>query len=108
MGTMLQPKSLIASVECPVFYTLKLNCGGLHIKSFDADIEWIIAVAYFRGKLNRLPPQYLQQIKKQFDDYDIYYGYIADDSTTTAITQFISDRMGYDILQLNRYGAYRP
>ena len=99
MGTTeLQPKSLVVNDENPVFYTLKLNSSDLRVKSFEANFEWIVAVAYFRGRLDRLPTQYLQQIKKQYEGFDLFYGYIADDSTTAAITQFIADRMGYTSL----------
>lgn len=99
MGTTeIQPKSLIMLHEKPVFYTCKLDLANLCVKYFDADFEWIIAVALFRGKLDRLPKTYLDCQKQHYANYDIFCGYIADDSTTAAIMQFISDNMGYNSL----------
>lgn len=99
MGTTeIQPKSLIMLHAKPVFYTCKLNLTGLKVKYFNADFEWIVAVAFFRGKLDKLPKRYLCCLREHYANYDLFCGYIADDSTTAAIMQFVSDDMGYDSL----------
>lgn len=95
MGTNpMQPLTLIASSEKPVFYRLRMNTLGLKVKKFGMDIEWALAIAYNRGYMDDYKDSDIyKKYKKIFDTSDLAVGPIADDKMFSVMRDFFNLRI---------------
>lgn len=98
MGTQIhQPLTLICSFEKAAVYTLELDLTGLKVLHIPAGIEWAMAIAFSRGKLEDIKgtPLY-EKYRKMLGGHDLIVGKIADDRMFYVLDRFfmgdITDR----------------
>lgn len=95
MGTdPVQPLTLICSKKAPVFYTLEVDDHDLRILNVEADIDWAMLIAYYRGYMDEAKgtPIY-EKYAHMADGADIITGYIANDRMYRVMTDFFEKRI---------------
>ncbi len=96
------PKSLLYIIEIN-------NIDKLNIKYFDVSKEWMILVAYFRGRIDEYSNSvYLKELLDSIRDVDVIVAPIADNSMYSIINEFIeggiTDEQCINALSANRLG----
>lgn len=95
MGTdPLQPMTLICSKKAPVLYTLTMNMEGLSILNVDADLDWAMLIAYYRGYMDDAKgTDIYRKYSHMADGADVIIGYIANDRMYRVMTDFFERRI---------------
>lgn len=92
--------------SCAYIVSLK-NISKLKIVEFDVSREWMIVVAYFRGRLSVYSgSKYLNKILKKIEKADIIISPISDNSMYSIINDFINGTIT-DLQCLNSLSANR-
>lgn len=92
--------------SCVYIISLK-NISKLKVIEFDVSREWMILVAYFRGRLSEYgESKYLKKILKKIEKADIIVSPIADNSMYSIINDFINGTIT-DLQCLNSLSANR-
>lgn len=105
-----QAISFVSSFPKSWLYTIKIkNFKKLKIKEFDVCKEWMILVAYYRGKLEEYKnSRYLESLVNSIKDVDVVIAPIADNSMYSIINDFIegsiTDLQCVNSLSANRLG----
>ena len=103
-----QAISFVSNFPNSLLYIIEVNnINKLKIKQFDVSKDWMILVAYFRGKLNEYTNStYLKNLLKSIENVDIIIAPIADNSMYTIINEFIeggiTDEQCINALSANR------
>lgn len=85
-----QAISYIARYPNPSLYMLSFDDSDLKMAKFEVDQEWMLAVAYFRGTLEKYKNHHLiKEIIKKVENADYVYAPIADNRMFEIINQFI-------------------
>ena len=90
MGTeVLQPLTLICNYTNPVLYFVAINQSDLNILELSTDISWAFAVAFNRGKLERVKGKALyRKYDELLQNHDLIVGDIADDRMFYVLDNF--------------------
>lgn len=108
--TMQQAVSFISGYADSCVYIVNLkNISRLKVIEFDVTKEWMILVAYFRGRLSEYSSsKYLKKILNRIKKADIIISPIADNSMYSIINEFINgtitDLQCINSLSANRLG----
>ena len=105
-----QAVSFVSNYPNSVLYIVEVkNIDKLKIKYFDVSKEWMIIVAYYRGKINEyLNSSYLKELLESIKGVDMIVAPIADNSMYSIINEFIeggiTDEQCINALSANRLG----
>ena len=105
-----QAVSFVSDYPNSLLYIIELkNIDKLNIKYFDVSKEWMILVAYFRGKIDGyLDSTYLKSLIDSIKDVDVIVAPITDNSMYSIINDFIeggiTDEQCIHALSANRLG----
>ncbi|MCQ2742950.1 MAG: DUF3990 domain-containing protein [Bacilli bacterium] len=105
-----QAVSFVSTYKNSKLYFVRIkNIGSLKIKTFDVSKEWMILVAYFRGRIEEYKDsKYLKSLLASIDGIDIIVAPIADNSMYSIINEFIegsiTDLQCINSLSANRLG----
>lgn len=105
-----QAVSFVSNYSNSLLYVIEINnIDHLKIKYFDVCKEWIILVAYFRGRINEYSnSKYLNDLLDSIKDVDLIVAPIADNSMYEIINDFIeggiTDEQCINALSANRLG----
>ncbi len=84
-----QAASFIADSPHGSIYAFSLDQSGLKTLSLSADLDWMLAVCYFRGKLSRYESHpLLMTLRNKLNDADIIDAPIADNKMFQVMQQF--------------------
>jgi len=84
-----QPLTLICNYPEAKLYTMELELAGLKVLSLDVNIEWALAIAFFRGKMKNFKDSPLyNKYSILFSGYDVIDGYIANDRMFVVLDRF--------------------
>ena len=105
-----QAVSFVSDYPKSSLYIIEINnINKLKIKYFDVSKEWMILVAYFRGKIDSYKESsYLHELLESIKNADIIVAPIADNSMYSIINDFIeggiTDEQCINALSANRLG----
>ena len=105
-----QTVSFVSNYPNSSLYIIELNnINKLKIKYFDVSKEWMILVAYYRGKIDAyLNSNYLKKLIDSIKNIDVIVAPIADNSMYSIINDFIegsiTDEQCIHALSANRLG----
>lgn len=105
-----QAVSFVSNYQNSLLYIIEINnIDKLNIKYFDVSKEWMILVAYFRGRIDEYnDSSYLKELIDSIKDVDIIVAPIADNSMYAIINDFIeggiTDEQCINALSANRLG----
>lgn len=108
--TVKQSVSFVCTYPDSVLYCLKLNnYQSIKKIEFNVSKEWMILIAYFRGKINSYKDsKYVKSILNQIKDKDLIIAPIADNTMYSIINEFIegsiTDEQCLNCLSANRLG----
>jgi hypothetical protein len=105
-----QPLKLVCFEANPVLYSFRLNLSRLKVKRLELGREWLLTVAYNRGKIP--DKQIYHDVQEKYanilDGYDVITGPIANDRLFSTLDAFyqglISDKMTIELLNVMKYG----
>ena len=84
-----QASTYISNSSNSNVYVFSLDTKDLNIYKFDVTIEWMIAIAYYRGGLNKYSSsKYLQSIIKEIEKKDVIIAPISDNKMFDIIAEF--------------------
>lgn len=105
-----QAISFVAGYKTAVLYYFLLeNISKIKTVNFDISIEWMILIAYFRGKIDDYKDsKLLKQLLEKIKDVDLIIAPIADNTMYSIINEFIegsiTDEQCINCLSANRLG----
>lgn len=105
-----QAVSFVSNYSSSSLYIVEIkNINKLKIKEFDVSKEWMILVAYFRGKINEyVNSSCVKELLESIKDVDIIIAPITDNSMYSIINDFIeggiTDEQCINALSANRLG----
>lgn len=102
-----QSASFVNNYPNSSVYIFDFNKSNVKIKEYSVSKEWMILVAYFRGKLNEYSnSKYLKKLLDDLKDIDVVVAPIADNTMYTTLDDFISGKIT-DLQCLNALSANR-
>lgn len=104
-----QSASFIVGYKSSSIYIFDFDKTKVNIKQFQVSIEWMILIAYFRGRLEEYKDSvYLKKLLSKLNDIDVVIAPIADNTMYTTLDDFIqgkiTDLQCYNALSANRLG----
>lgn len=92
MGTeIFQPLTLICNYDSPKLYLLSVDICDLNIYEFNDDIDWALAIAVNRGKLDpNINKELYERYINVLNDKDFIIGSIADDRMFYVLDSFFN------------------
>lgn len=104
-----QAASFVSGHNNSSIYIFDFDKNNIKTKEFNVSEEWMILIAYFRGKLEEYQDSdYLKKLIKELDDVDAVIAPIADNTMYTTLDDFISGKITnlqcINALSANRLG----
>ena len=104
-----QAISFVSVYNNPSLYIFNFNHKNIKIKEFDISKEWMLLIAYFRGRIDKYKDSnIIKKLLKQIEDVDVIIAPIADNSMYEILQDFISgeitDEQCVASLSANRLG----
>ena len=88
--TYTQAATYIANGNAPFVYSFKLDLKGLKIMQFEVNKEWMIAIAFFRGWINKYQNHpFVNSIISKVLEHDVIIAPIADNRMFDIISEFV-------------------
>ncbi len=88
-------------------YIFDFDKAKVRIKEYNVSKEWMILIAYFKGKLNDYTnSKYISELLEELKDVDVVIAPIADNTMYTTLDDFISGKIT-DLQCLNALSANR-
>lgn len=79
-------------------YSFKYSLESLKIKKFECDLEWMIAICYYRGKLGDFSSNpMINKIVTSVEDADVVIAPIADNKMFYVMAQFIDGEINANV-----------
>ena len=94
MGTDIeQALTLVSENKHPKLYIVTLNLDKISLENFGSGFDWVMIIAYFRGRLENIKGTKLYNKYKEMAENgaDVYYGEIADDRILDSLRLFYND-----------------
>ena len=88
-------------------YSFKIDIKDLKVKRFQCDLEWMLAIAYYRGKNEEIKNNNkILKIIKEIEDADIIIAPIADNKMFNILSEFSLGEINMDVAihSLSAYG----
>ena len=83
--------SFVADSKNSSVYVFKAELSGLKCLRFECDLDWMLAISYFRGKLSRYREEsYIQSMIQKVEEADMIIAPIADNRMFEVLNQFAS------------------
>lgn len=93
-----QALSFVCEMEKSSVYSFKYTLDNLKIKRFQCDLEWMIAICYYRGKLRDYSSNTLvNKIVSEVEAADVVIAPIADNKMFYVMSQFIEGEINADV-----------
>ncbi len=95
--TYTQALSFVCENEKSSVYSFRYSLEGLNTIRFDCDLEWMLAICYFRGRLNEYASnRIIRQIVDKTEAADVIIAPIADNKMFYVMTQFTDGEINAD------------
>lgn len=79
-------------------YSFRYSLDGLTLKKFDCNLDWMLAICYYRRKLkNYASNQMIRDILRDVDNADVIIAPIADNRMFHIMTQFSEGEINADV-----------
>ena len=102
-----QSASFVVNYEASSIYIFDFNKANVKIKEFSVSKEWMILIAYFRGRLDEYKDSiYVRKLLDEIKDVDVIIAPIANNTMYTTLDDFISGKIT-DLQCLNALSANR-
>ena len=89
-----QAADYISALNQNIVYCFRLNLNDLKIYNFNVNAEWMIAIAYFRGRLNDYKDSPLiKGLINKLSSYDVIIAPIADNRMFDIIAEFVENEI---------------
>lgn len=93
-----QALSFVCEKEKSSVYSFKYSLRDLKIKRFDCNLEWMIAICYYRGTLREYASnQMVRKIVAEIENADVIIAPIADNKMFYVMAQFIDGEINADV-----------
>ena len=93
-----QALSFVCEMEKSSVYSFKYTLDNLKIKRFQCDLEWMIAICYYRGKLRDYSSNTLvNKIVSEVEAADVVIAPITDNKMFYVMSQFIEGEINADV-----------
>jgi len=93
-----QALSFVCEMEKSSVYSFKYTLENLKIKRFQCDLEWMIAICYYRGKLRDFSSNpMVNKIVAEVETADVVIAPIADNKMFYVMSQFIEGEINADV-----------
>ena len=104
-----QSASFVVSYDKSSIYVFDFDMNNLKIKEYNVSKEWMLLIAYFRGKLEEYKDsKYIKTLIDELKDVDVVIAPIANNTMYTILDDFISgiitDLQCLNALSANRLG----
>lgn len=87
--TYYQASSFVYDLNSSSVYSFSLDLKGLKILKFECDIEWMLAVCYYRGMINDYQDsRIIKNILKKIENMDVIVAPIADNKMFNIMREF--------------------
>ncbi len=102
-----QSASFVFGYNYSSIYVFDFDKTDINIKEFSVSKEWMILIAYFRGRLEKFKDsKYLKRLIDGLENIDVVIAPIADNTMYTTLDDFISGKIT-DLQCLNALSANR-
>ena len=102
-----QSASFVVGYENSSVYIFDFDKKNVNIKEYNVSREWMLLIAYFRGRLSEYAnSDYINKLLKELDGVDVVVAPIADNTMYTTLDDFISGKIT-DLQCLNALSANR-
>ncbi len=102
-----QSASFVSNYPFSSIYIFDFDKSNVNIKEYTVSEEWMILIAYFRGKLNQYKySQYLKKILDNLKNVDVVIAPIADNTMYIILNDFIDGKIT-DLQTINALSANR-
>lgn len=89
-----QAANYISALNQNIVYCFRLNLNDLKIYKFNVNAEWMIAIAYFRGRLNDYKDSpIIKGLINKLSSYDVIIAPIADNRMFDIIAEFVENEI---------------
>ena len=93
-----QALSFVCEKENSSVYSFYYSLDDLKIKRFDSDLEWMLAICYYRGRLEEYTSsKKILQIVNEINSADVIIAPIADNKMFYIMTQFTDGDINADV-----------
>ncbi len=93
-----QAVSFVCEKEKSSVYSFKYSLDDLKIKKFDCDLEWMLAICYFRGTLGEYAQDSkVREIINEINAVDVIIAPIADNKMFYIMAQFTEGEINADV-----------
>lgn len=93
-----QALSFVCEKDRSSVYSFKYSLEGLKIKKFDCDLEWMLAICYYRGTLgNYSSSRIVKNIINDIEMADVIIAPIADNKMFYVMAQFTEGEVNADV-----------
>lgn len=102
-----QSASFVVGYNKSSVYIFDFNKENVKIKEYNVSKEWMLLIAYFRGRLDEYAgSKYIKELIKELNDVDVVIAPIAYNTMYTTLDDFISGKIT-DLQCLNALSANR-
>ena len=89
---------IVCEKEKSSVYSFKYSLSGLKIKRFDCNLEWMLAICYYRGTLREYASnQMVSKIVAEIEAADVIIAPIADNKMFYVMAQFTDGEINADV-----------
>lgn len=93
-----QALSFVCEKEHSSVYSFRYSLKNLKVKSFECNMEWMLAICYFRGTLKDFPSNpMIDKITAEVEEADVVIAPIVDNKMFYVMAQFIEGEINADV-----------
>ena len=93
-----QALSFVCEKEKSSVYSFRYSLENLKIKKFDCNLEWMLAICYYRGTLNNFRDnELIKKIVADVEEADVIIAPIADNKMFYVMAQFVDGEINADV-----------
>lgn len=93
-----QAISFVCQVEGSSVYSFQYSLKNLKVKKFECDLDWMIAICYYRGKLGMYTSNpMVSKVISEVESADVVIAPIADNRMFYIMTQFTDGEINADV-----------
>ena len=93
-----QALSFVCEKDSSSFYSFRYSLDGLKIKRFECNLEWMLAICYYRGTIEEYKSKdIISKIISEVEDADVIIAPIADNKMFYIMAQFTDGEINADV-----------
>lgn len=93
-----QALSFVCEKEGSSVYSFRSSFNDLHIKKFECDLDWMLAISSYRGNLKTYSmTERIRKIREDIENADVVIAPIADNKMFYIMSQFIDGDINADV-----------